>query len=264
LIGAIILAVWNRATPAYGLLFFGTALAPVSGLVPVQVPVLEHRLYLPMVGVALAVSAIAARLHGVRVAAALGAALFGGLAAMTAARLPIFHDDFVLWTTAVQAAPDSAYAWHGYAMSLAHLKRDREAVQVLEKVLDLDPNYARARYELGVGFERIGEHDKAVATIEDLLRRSPADIGGWNALAFFAKKQGDFRKSQQLLEQGLEARPRSRTLRENLADVLALRGDVARAMEIAEELLREDPRNGAYRARLERLRNAAAAAPRAG
>ncbi len=253
LAGAIAWALRRHSPVGYGLLFFLVGIVPVSGLVPIQVPVLEHRLYLPMVGVALAAAAVISRFDE-RWSLVITFPLLAVLAFATSARLATFHDDFALWSRAIERVPDSAYARHGYALALARIGRDSEAIEVFHEVLRLDPKFDKARYELALALGRTGQREQAIATIHDLLDRDPNDVDGWNALAFLWKQSGDLAKCKDALEQGLRIDPQNAVLLENLGDVLSQEGDHARALSTFEELVRLHPQTAAYRRKLDRLR----------
>ena len=253
LAGAIAWALRKRSPAGYGLVFFLAGIVPVSGFVPIQVPVLEHRLYLPMVGVALAAAAAVSRFDE-KWSLAVTLPVLAVLAFATSARLPAFHDDLALWSTAIERVPDSAYVHHGYALALARIGRDPEAVEVLRAAIRLDPGFNRARYELALALGRTGQREQAIATIQDLLHRDPKDVDGWNALAFLWKQSGDLPKCKDALEQGLRIDPRNAVLLENLGDVLTGEGDTVRARSTFEDLVRLHPQNASYRQKLDRLR----------
>ena len=253
LAGAIAWALRKRSPAGYGLVFFLVGIVPVSGLVPIQVPVLEHRLYLPMVGVALAAAAAVSRFDE-KWSLAVTLPVLAVLAFATSARLPAFHDDLALWSTAIERVPDSAYAHHGYALALARIGRDPEAIEVLRAAIRLDPGFDRARYELALALGRTGQREQAIATIQDLLHRDPKDVDSWNALAFLWKQSGDLPKCKDALEQGLRIDPQNAVLLENLGDVLTGEGDIVRARSTFEDLVRLHPQNAAYRQKLDRLR----------
>jgi len=206
---------------AAGLLFFAIALLPVLGFVPMQVTILEHRTYLPMVGIALFITAAAAERE--RLATIIAIPLLAGLAFATSARLPIFHDDRSLWATAVERAPGSAYAHQGYGIALTHDGLHDAAVAEFREVLHIDPEFDRARYELALALERAGRRDAAIATIEEQLRLHPKDVAAWNALAYFWKQSEDPAKSEAALRQGLLIEPQNPVLLRNLRELLGER-----------------------------------------
>jgi len=203
---------------AAGLLFFAIALLPVLGLVPMQVPILEHRTYLPMVGVSLFVASMVAGRE--RRAILVATPVLASLALATSVRLSIFHDDRSLWAVAVERVPDSAYAHQGNGIALTHDGLHDAAVAEFREVLRLDPDFPRARYELSLALDRADRRGEAIATIEEQLRLHPRDVAAWNALAYFWKRSGDPGKSEAALRQGLLVDPKNPVLLANLRELL--------------------------------------------
>ena len=209
-----------RMAPAMaaGLLFYAIALLPVVGFVPMRIPILEHRSYLPMVGVALFFASAAAEREARATIVAIP--LVASLALATSARLPIFHDDRSLWAAAVARVPDSAYAHQGHGIALTHEGLHDAAIAEFREALRIDPEVPRARYELSLALERAGQRDAAIATIEEQLRRHPRDVSAWNALAYFWKRSDDPEKSEAALRQGLLVEPQNPVLLRNLRELL--------------------------------------------
>lgn len=254
--GAFILAIgWGlrrRTRAVFGLLFFLVTVLPVIPLVPMLIPALEHRLYLPMVGVALAAAAVS-RDWGVRRAAIVALPLLGAYALASAQRLPIFQDDLALWSSAVERVPDSAYAHTGYGLALGRSGREPAAIAELREAIRLDPDFGKPRWELALALERSGQHELAFATIEELLDRNPNDVDGWNALAFFRRKFHQLERSEAALRRGLLVEPANQVLLGNLADVLTEEGKRSEAERTIDELLRIAPRNPNYLRKREQL-----------
>ena len=100
------------------MLAFGIALVPVLALAaPMKVLILDHRTYLPFLGVAIALAA-AGRLFASVPGRAVGIGVLAVLAALTHRRLPAYAESLSLWRLGVDAAPSSDYAHNNYGAAL--------------------------------------------------------------------------------------------------------------------------------------------------
>lgn len=185
----------------FGLVWLLAGLLPVMNLFPVAIPILEHRLYVPSIGFALALAFALDRL-----AAAAGVTrylmvailvLCLGYAALSALRLPVWHDGVSLFTDAVMKAPTDGRGYYSLAQAYYDRKDYAMTSHWLRRYLDLLPNdifaltflretyYVEGRYdsvallckrilaiepgkpdrylETGVIFEQMGMPDSAVA-----------------------------------------------------------------------------------------------------
>ncbi len=125
--------------------WFWVFLAP-SVLVPLNVVMNEHRLYLPGIAVALLGGAGLARVaralratgRGALVLPAFGV-VFAALCAGTAQRSLEWRDDLTLWTHAVERAPRSAWAHMNLGTALhddAHGRAPVDALPLLDRALE--------------------------------------------------------------------------------------------------------------------------------
>jgi len=169
LAGLTVWALWHR--PAWGFLgaWFFAILAPTSTFVPIITePVAEHRMYLPLAAVLMAV--VWAGVACVRrwllpysgwilapLAAAVGAAAVLG----TEARNRDYQSLLALWTQTVRAAPQTARVHNNLGQLLSSLGRGPEAVQQFAAALALDPGNFPAHFNLGVLLLDSGHADQA-------------------------------------------------------------------------------------------------------
>lgn len=142
-----------RLAGAGGLLFF-LGLSVESSVIPIADVMFEHRLYLPMIGVALAV---AGALHcassawpGARRWLALGAATWlVGLGAATVARNHVWRDGVSLWSDVVEKSPRKPRAHFNLGEALRAVGRLEEAQRAWTRAVELDPLLSPAANQLG-------------------------------------------------------------------------------------------------------------------
>jgi len=132
----------RRSLVALGMGLFLVPFLPVSNLFfPLNVIMAERLLYLPSVGLCLAVGAVVGPRLGSRWrGAALGvAAVLVILTVRTMVRNPVWGNDAVLFEQTVQDAPRSARAWAGLAQVRAAQGRPGEAAECYERTLAIQP-----------------------------------------------------------------------------------------------------------------------------
>ncbi len=99
----------------FGALFFLLTLAPSSSVIPLLDPLAEHRLYIPALGVFVAVAAVSAAMvrllaptRRMIVGVAVASLLLTGAAVATARRSAVWATALTLWSDAAQNAPGKA------------------------------------------------------------------------------------------------------------------------------------------------------------
>jgi hypothetical protein len=148
-------------------------LAIESSFIPLEM-VFEHRMYMPMVGLAMLVGAgfVAMQPSRPTVVAGVVAAVLAvtlGLATSTAMRTTLWQEPLTLNEDALRKAPGSARAWGNVGMH-RYLGGDRDgAIAALEKAIELSGGREKKALEhLGVIYLDLGDLDRA----ETLLGRA--------------------------------------------------------------------------------------------
>ena len=165
-----------------GLGWIGVTLAPTA-IVPLNVLVNDHRLYLPLVGAVLTLAA----LRDVRPrssAAAIIVVCLLLLGATTWQRNRVWLDEYTLWSDAAAKSPNPlapiAFIHLGnYAMEHGALG---EAVGYFGRALEIAPDHVAARNNLGRVYERQGDLDRAIDAYQDLLVTDPEVSEAWHNL----------------------------------------------------------------------------------
>ncbi len=158
---------------ARGVLLLGTgwffiALLPPS-IVPLNVLVNEHRLYLPMVGGALFLAELAGRTRRSKVVALCALV---GMASLCLQRNSAWHSAETLWADAVGKGPYMARPYVNWAQALLEKGRVEESIEASRRALELQPGLARAHYNLGTAYMYQERYELAEA---HLLRAADLD-----------------------------------------------------------------------------------------
>jgi tetratricopeptide (TPR) repeat protein len=176
LLGLLAATVWALVCrPAAGFLgaWFFLILAPSSSVVPlVEQTVAEHRMYLPLAAVLVAVVFALHRWFG-RWWWPAGLALAVAWIALTMRRNEVYRSELSLWTDTVAQAPGNARAHYNLGFALARAGRLPEAVPEYEAALRLKPAYAEAHNNLGNALAHAGREAEARVHYEAALRANP-------------------------------------------------------------------------------------------
>ena len=156
LIAAIVWSYKRAREVSFGLVIFLIGLAPSSSVIPLQDAMAERRMYLPIIGLSLALAGVA---HRIRIPAGFavpsGVAVLLALAAVTHARSSVWSGGVSLWEDAVAKNPRNsrAHASLGTARMLLHdcggAARDYKAVIAIEGLNDMDGRNLASAYECG-------------------------------------------------------------------------------------------------------------------
>lgn len=154
----------RRAAGLAASLFF-LILAPTSSILPLFLVIEEHRAYLPL---ACLVSLAGVGGYGLLrragfpalVPAAIGVSLVLALAALTFERNLDFKTEESIWTATLSAAPENPRAYASLAKLAGQAGDPEKATALYRKAVNLYPDYAIARVNLGIllaGMGRVRE-----------------------------------------------------------------------------------------------------------
>ena len=173
---------------AFGIFWFFLTLAVESSFVPLPDVIFEHRLYLPMVGVAIALAV------GIVLAMAASASLLKGrlplliavvaiiiLSVATWQRNQVWQSELSLWEDVARKSPDKVRVLYNYGYYLTETGHVAEAVGVLTKVVGLDAQHAEAWHNLGRAHLLLGRDREALPALRTAVRLAPTlDLAALN------------------------------------------------------------------------------------
>ena len=183
-VGAVAFASRRRAPLLWtGFVTFVVALLPVLGfarfMFQIHSTVADHYLYLPMLGVALAVAGVVSVRHGAP-AWCVFATLVVGLSAVSVMQIGHWRDSEALYARVLDVNPNSAFARAGLGRAYAESNRLREAIPQFEAAVRLAPTSRTAHASLAQAYLLDGRIDDAIKHARVALSlAAPGDDTSW-------------------------------------------------------------------------------------
>ena len=236
LVAAAALAYRRYPLATFCIAWLFITLAPSSSIIPLRDAAFEHRMYLPIVGLAMLVvvggydllGGLAARAgqpaaplrKAGTVLVALWIALLG---AATVARNAVLQEPIAFAADSVEKAPDNWRAHSSYGEALQTAGRSDEAMHEFEEAVRLNPKVGSPRVELGQLYLRSGRVDEAEVVLQPATAELEESVAAaaYRQLAAIAEQRGDPWKAVELLREAVRRKPGWSTSHAQLAGVYA-------------------------------------------
>jgi len=128
------------------------------------------------------------------------------------------------------------------AVRLLEQQRDQDGIALLLKVTDEAPDATAAHIDLGIAYGRVGELEKAEASLERALQLNPRHPVAYNELGMIYRRMGRFHEARTSYEKALALQPGFHFAQRNLAILCDLYlADHACALEHYEAYTRAVP-----------------------
>ncbi|HHW97583.1 MAG: tetratricopeptide repeat protein [Myxococcota bacterium] len=157
----IVLCLKRLPVLAHGLTFFLVALLPVSHIIPFFDAAGERFLYVPLMGMALALLALGKLRASKRAKTILALVVLVAYALLTFHRSTEWHDSETVLKALVRDFPISVSANLGLGQLLTDADRSDEAIPYFEAVTKLAPSLAVGHGMLAVAVARTGDYERA-------------------------------------------------------------------------------------------------------
>jgi Flp pilus assembly protein TadD len=203
---------------------------PESSLIPIRDAMVEHRMYLPMVGLAWTSAALLeagaslvatrTRMSGMWLPWA-AVTLSIVLAGATHVRNRVWRDELSLWTDAAVRAPRKARPHNNRGFALERLGRVAEAESSFRRAIAVEPRYVHGRVNLSRLYGTNGRPADALAILQEAERIEPRNPAVLNNLGTAWWALGDTTRAAAAYEQALLVEPGAADAAANLARLRA-------------------------------------------
>lgn len=242
-------SLFNRTSRliAFGILWFFVTLSVESSIIPIRDVMVEHRLYLPSIGIVVAFLAFTNYLvENKNLRTGLLIALIAILSINTYSRNNIWKNPESLWSDVLAKAPDNARAHNNLGVVFKDRGEFAKAIEHFNKSLTGDRNYTAVYFNLGDIQYRLGNHENAVSYLTTALTSNPdrqLHLDILNKLGRTYSAAGDTKKAIQTFQRAIQVMPSAIAPYNNLAVQYIRTGQFDLAIEVLQKALtiREEP-----------------------
>ena len=217
---------WKKRPPvSFGILWFFIALSITSNIiVPINGLLYEHWLYLPMVGIFLALAEAARRLlrkfGGRNLAVGLLAVILVVFGVLSIKRNRDWRDAITFYNQTLRYAPESYRVTNNLAKAYAEAGERDSAEKFYLRAINIDPKAAVAYHNLANTYRDSGRTEEAIDMYKKAIAADPDFAFSYNALVGLYAKNKNYEEARELVE----------TLPQNIS-TLALLARLAREQE---------------------------------
>jgi tetratricopeptide (TPR) repeat protein len=200
---------WRKPEAGFVGLFLWLTLAPSSSFIPIGDLAFEHRMYLPLVSLALLVALGGwALLERGRVAAVV--AVIAALCVTTSLRNADYSSALALWKDTVARAPHNGRAHENLGKAYEEEGQRLEALREYAAAVQYDPTDARTRYNLATALAQLNKLDGAIDEFKAAVTLSPDYAVAHYNLGLALIKSGQVAAGQAELQEAGRLDPRLR------------------------------------------------------
>lgn len=236
---------------SFGIFWFFITLSVESSVIPISDVIFEHRLYLPSIGLFIAlVTSVISIENRMKVAMpSAGMAIMPILIVMvivlsgvTIHRNTIWRDKMTLWSDVVKKSPNLAGPRNNLGNAFEEKGLTDKAIEQYQFVLARYPNNADAHHNLGIAFVSKGWTDKAIEQYQAALRLRPDYYDTYFNLGIAYFSQGLTDKAIEQYQKALKSKPDFAEAYVNLGIAYGTTGSIDKAVEYFETAIQLDPK----------------------
>jgi len=190
---------------AFGIFWFFITLMPESSLIPIADVIFEHRVYLPSIGIFIAINIVififVEKLKpkwkgSEKIVIGVLIAIIILLTGVAYARNTVWQNEITLWEDVVKKSPEKARGYNnlGYWGYYKH-GFISEAIETYKIALKISPDLVTAHINLGLAYYKKGQVDNAIASYRKALNLSPDDASVFNNLGLAYAKQNNIEQA---------------------------------------------------------------------
>lgn len=164
----------------FGVFWFFITISIESSVVPIKDVIVEHRLYLPSIGIFIVLAAgLTCMLKYLKAGKILArlfiAVIIAALCAATYYRNLAWASDETLWKDAIRKFPENIEAYNNLAIFYNRTGLRQDAIKELKNALKISPNDAETHNNLAIVYGDKGDTEASLQEFKEALRLKPKD-----------------------------------------------------------------------------------------
>lgn len=170
----------RTAIMPFGIIWFFTALSIESSIIPLGELQAEYRLYLPSIGIIMAVTALGAMVSrryatNRNAFGAIAGILIVTLCAATVLRNRVWRSEIALWQDAALKSPAKVRPHQNLALYYGMGGQLVQARHELQQALAIEPRNFELHNNLGIVYKQLGDFNGAIGEYQRVLELEPGD-----------------------------------------------------------------------------------------
>jgi tetratricopeptide (TPR) repeat protein len=219
---------------SFGILFFFITLSVESSIIPITDVIFEHRMYLPSVGLIIAVVVVIMAISrqvkvSVRTTIIIFSVVIMILSVLAFNRNFTWGNEITLWGDTASKSPNKARPHYNLGLLYMNQKQYDKSIEGFLSTLKIEPNHARAHNNLGAVYYILGRYDEAINEYSKHLEIKPGDADAHNNLGLVYTKQEKFDEAVKQYLAAIDKKPNFAEAHINLALAYAKQGDIDKA-----------------------------------
>ncbi len=227
---------------SFGILWFFLTLSVESSIFPIKDVIVEHRLYLPLIGFFIGcISFIDCMINQHRLKNILIIIIVTCLSVSTYARNTLWKDPQKLWEDVIDKSPNNVRAYNEIGAIFRDEGKYAQAMEQFEKALKINKNYAFTYYNIGYIQYKLGTYENALAYFRKALRfklTAQLHMDVYNSIGITYSEMGNDTDAVHAFKKAIEILPGSIIPYNNLGRQYIKMGKFDQAIEIFEKGLR--------------------------
>ncbi len=235
---------------SFGIFWFFITLSVESSIIPLQMMICEYRVYLPSVGVFIAVMTSVfiviekwktKFLQLEKKVWVFFAFIVILLSALTYARNVVWMDEVRMWEDVTRKSTGNARGHYNLGLAYGKKGRLEDALKEFEITLKLNPRHAKARNNLGIIYDQQDRPDDAIREFRAALQLNPNDANAHYNLGLVFERQNKVDDAMKEFQMALQLNPNDANAHNNLGVIFAKQDRWDDAIREFQAALRMDP-----------------------
>lgn len=238
---------WKKKDLFFWLSFFLISLSPTLTPFRFNWIVAERYLYLPILGIIVAVvlglnkiSNIVRWKYLIIVILAIFLILLAG---RTIVRNIDWKSEDNLWIAAGKTSPSSPNNHNNLGDVYGRWGNKQKALEEFQTAIRLKPNYGDAYHNLANTYLEVGQVDKALENYENAIKYNPNLWQSYQNIAAIYFQQKQYEKSLEYIQKAIQINPKNLNLVVNLGVLYMVSGEKEKAKQIFTQVLSQEPQN---------------------